>query len=257
MPPQEEPPAIRHLEDSHTPEAVRSRLTGDVAGDGLKDFIYGAIDGAVTTFAIVAGVAGAGLASGVIIVLGLANLLADGFSMAVSNFLGTRAEEQGRERIRREEEHHIEHYPEGEREEIRQIFAGKGFSGDDLEHIVDVITSDRHRWIETMLREEHGYGERGLPAWKAGLITFVAFLLIGAVPLLTFVINFFSPGTFAKPFFICSVLTGAAFAAVGALKGRIVQQNMVVAAAETLLMGGLAAAIAYAVGAMLKGMVGI
>ncbi len=81
-------------EAEHTPAAIRRRLEARPSQDYLKDSIYGAIDGAVTTFAVVSSVAGAGLSSGIVIILGLANLLADGFSMASGNFLGTRAENQ-------------------------------------------------------------------------------------------------------------------------------------------------------------------
>ena len=88
--------------------------------------------------------------------LGLSNVLADGLSMAAGNFLRARADQLVLERFCQMEETHIERVPEGEREEIRQIFRGKGFDGDVLERIVAVITADRKRWINPMLTEEWG-----------------------------------------------------------------------------------------------------
>ena len=82
--------AIHKLKQDHSPHAIRCRLEAGPQHSYVRDYVYGAIDGAVTTFAIVAGVAGAQLSGGVVVVLGLANLLGDGFSMAVSNYLGTR-----------------------------------------------------------------------------------------------------------------------------------------------------------------------
>ena len=244
------------LAESHTPEAIRERLEGNIRHGYLKDFIYGAIDGAVTTFAIVAGVAGAGLSNYVVIILGLANLIADGFSMAVSNFLGSRAEQQAQDKLRLEEELHIDVYPEGEREEVRQIFAAKGFSGSNLERIVEVITSDNRRWIDTMIREEHGYGQRHHSAWRAGLATFAAFVVAGSVPLLSFVTNWIQPGTIAEPFVWSGVLTAFTFFVVGAFKSRFVIQNWFSSGLETLAIGSGAALLAYAIGALLKGVAG-
>ncbi len=100
----------------HTPKAVRERLSRPPIQSHLSDFIYGGIDGTVTTFAVVAGVAGAQLSPAIVIVLGVANLIADGFSVAVSNFLATRAEIQERELARRQEEEEVRSIPEGERE---------------------------------------------------------------------------------------------------------------------------------------------
>ena len=90
--------------DIHSPRAIRERLSRPPKQSHLRDFIYGGIDGAVTTFAVVAGVAGVDLAATVVIILGVANLIADGFSMAVGNYVATRAELQERALARTEEE---------------------------------------------------------------------------------------------------------------------------------------------------------
>lgn len=239
---------------AHAPDQIAKRLSNGPERVYLKDFIYGAVDGAVTTFAVVAGVAGAGLPAGVIIILGLANLVADGFSMAVSNYLGTRAENQYREKTKHRELYEIKHWPQGEREEIRQIYAAKGFEGQLLEKVVEVITADKQRWVNTMLQEEHGIPLLEHNPLRAATATFAAFVLVGLIPLLTYLGNWFSPGLIANPFLWSSVLTGAAFFLVGCAKARFLVQTVWTAGAETLAIGGAAAALAYAVGAMLKGL---
>jgi len=240
-----------HQED-HTPGAIRERLTRGVTQGFLKDSIFGAIDGAVTTFAVVSSVAGAGLPAGLVIILGAANLFADGFSMASGNFLGTRAENQAANRTRREEELEIELHPDGEREEIRQIFAAKGFSGETLEQIVKVITSDKKRWVDTMLQEEHGIHSDQPAAWKAATATFIAFLLVGAVPLLAYGIDLARPGLIANPFAAACLLTMISFGVVGGLKARVVGQNTLMGVVETIGVGALASGMAYGIGYLLR-----
>jgi VIT1/CCC1 family predicted Fe2+/Mn2+ transporter len=251
--PGDDPPAADPaLASDHTPEAVRARLQQQPEVSYLRDFIYGAIDGAVTTFAVVAGVQGANLDEKVVIILGGANLVADGFSMAASNYLGSRAERQQRERARHEEQRHIRLVPEGEREEIRHIFAAKGFEGEDLERIVAVITSDEDLWTDTMMSEELGYSSTVPNEFKAALATLVAFLTVGFLPLLIFVFDLASPSSVSNPFVWSAVMTAVAFLIVGGLKSRFVDQSWWRSALETLAIGGVAATLAYFAGALLE-----
>ena len=122
----------------------------------IEDFVYGATDGAVTTFAVVAGVVGAALSPSIILILGFANLFADGFSMAIGNYLGSKSQKEYMEKERRREEWEIDNLVEQEKQEIRDIYTKKGFKAELLDEIVNVITSRRKVWVDTMMREELG-----------------------------------------------------------------------------------------------------
>ena len=240
---------ITDLELDHRPESIRSRLEQQRRHSYLGDGVLGAIDGTVTTFAVVAGAIGAGFSSVVVIVLGFANLLADGFSMAVSNYLSTKSQLQRVAQTRRWEERHIQEIPAGEREEIAQIFARKGFEGDVLDRIVETITADRSLWLDTMLTEEHGLQLDGPSPVRAGLATFLSFLLVGLIPLVPFLL----PGLSPDQRFVASCLaTGLAFMAVGIAKGAVLELGMVRSGLETLLTGGIAALLAYLAGSWLR-----
>lgn len=236
----------------HTPAAIRARLASGPVHSYLRDFVYGAIDGTVTTFAVVAGVEGAALSAQIICILGIVNLLADGFSMAASNFLATRTEQLQLEKARHTERQHIARFPEGEREEIRQLFAQKGFGGDTLERIVEVITSDEERWVQTMLTEELGFRLSYPSAWRAALSTFVAFVVVGLVPLASYFVALIWPTVLEFAFAISCLLTGLAFFTVGAMKSRFVHEPWYWTGTITLAVGGAAAIVAYLVGFLLR-----
>lgn len=237
--------------EDHTPERIRERLDAPGSGRYLGDFIYGAIDGVVTTFAIVAGVAGADMAVTVVAVLGIANLVADGLSMAASNYLGTRADAELQTRIRRSESAQIDAFPAGEREEVRQIYRRKGLDGEVLDGVVEAITADRERWIDTMIVEEFGLSKETRSPLLAGGATFGAFLVVGAVPLLPFVVGPAIGLAPERPFLWSLVMTSAAFVLVGAAKAAVVQTSWWRSSAETLAIGGGAAMAAYLLGDVL------
>ena len=235
----------RDLVKEHTAQSIRQRISNPRGESPLGDVILGGIDGVVTTFAIIAGSAGGQLSGTTVIILGIANLLADGFSMAVSNYLGTRARQQEVEKSRKEEEHHIDEFPEGERKEIREIFARKGFEPPMLDEIVRVITQDRKVWIDTMMAEELKLSETSARPARAGLMTFLAFAICGAIPLLPFVIG---ADGFDRAFQISAGLAALTFFALGYAKGVFLELSKWRSGLQSLLIGGVAAALAYGAG---------
>lgn len=236
------------LEHSHRPSDIAKRLARGPKVSYLRDWVYGGIDGTVTTFAIMAGVVGADLSATIVIILGLANLFADGFSMAAANYTGTRAERDEYEQLRRMEEKHIRLAPEGEREEIRQIFRAKGFEGDALETVVAVLTQHRDSWIETMMREEYGLAAAVHSPMRAAFFTFMAFVLCGSIPLLPYLLGL------EHPEWPSAIMTGATFFAIGSIRSRWSPKPWWLAGLETFVIGMTAATVAYVIGALLKGL---
>ena len=238
------------LAAEHRPEAIRARLAREPRRSYLADAVLGAIDGCVTTFAVVAGAGGAALPGAVVLILGLANLVADGFSMAVSNYQGTKTEREAIARAKREEEEHIRLVPEGEREEIRQIFAAKGFGGETLERIVEVISANREVWVDTMLTEERGLTRRGADPLRAAAATFAAFAVAGLIPLSPFLLP-----VQVDRFSASAAITAAAFLAIGVARGLVLGRPVLRSGLGVLAMGGAAAALAYAAAFLLRGLI--
>lgn len=230
----------------HTPEGIARRLADTNTPSLLKDLVYGGIDGAVTTLAIVAGVQGAGFSPKVIIALGIANILADGFSMAAGNFAGTRAEAEEVARLRAIEADHIQHVPEGEREELRQILAAKGLSGTSLEQAVSAISSRESAWIDMMLVDEYGVSPLAPAPLRAAISTFGAFMIAGIVPLIPFLLNL--PDAFA----LSLAMTFTVFIFIGAVRGIWSLRSSWWTAIETLMTGSIAAGIAFLVGRLFQ-----
>ena len=219
--------------------------------DYLGEFVYGGIDGSVTTFAVVAGAVGAGLESSIIIILGFANLFADGFAMSIGAYLSAKTQKDHFNKHKQVEYWEVENIPEKEKEEIRDIYRAKGFTGDLLEKVVGVITSDKDRWVDVMMKEELEMAEDQKSPYKIGFVTYISFILIGLIPLTVYLIDFFYP--FPGDLFVwSSLLTAAGFIMIGWLKSFVTQTNIARSIFETLILGAIAALVAYYVGDFLE-----
>ena len=170
----------------------------------LSEFVYGGIDGCVTTFAVVAGAYGAELSSSIVIILGFANLLADGFAMSVGAYLSHKTEQ------------------------------------------------------ETILKQEDNSvllkGNTMKSPLKIGGVTYFSFILIGIIPLLIYVIDYIRPIS-GNLFVIASILTGLGFLFIGWLKSYVNKMPYIKGIAETVILGAIAAVVAYFIGDFLESII--
>lgn len=247
---------VTATKEAHRVEDIKASMEShQTGGSYVGDFVYGAMDGAVTTFAIVSGVAGAGLAPGVVIILGFANLLGDGFSMAVGNYLSTKSQNEFIAQERKREEWEVDHYPKGEVAEVVEIYRKKGFTGRNLDAAVRTVTADRKVWVDTMMLEELGLLEAKNSPLRKGITTFVAFVVVGFIPLAPYALSYVVEPVKAFAYELSLALTFATFFLVGSAKIYVTGKNWFKSGLETLVIGGIAAGLAYAVGYFLRGVV--
>ncbi|MTI23000.1 hypothetical protein E1176_18360 [Fulvivirga sp. RKSG066] len=217
----------------------------------ISEFVYGGIDGAITTFAVVAGAAGADAAIYWVLIFGFANLIADGFSMSVGNYFAVKAERDNYEKHKAVEYWEIENLREKEIEEIREIYQAKGFEGKLLEQVVEVITSNDDVWVDTMMKEELEMTKDDKTPVRTAIATFLSFNLIGIIPLLSYVVAATFDLAQDNLFMISCLATASAMIIIGYLKSRVTEKPWIKGVLETLALGGLAAFLAYFVGDLL------
>ena len=229
--------------------------TYNFGADFIREFVYGGVDGGVTTFAVVAGATGAQFDAAVIIILGLANLVADGFSMSVGSYLSVKAELEKYRKIFNFEKWGVENIPEAEKNEIRDIYRKKGLSGSLLEEVVEVITSNKEVWIEEMMHGEFKMTPEKNSPLSSGIYTFLSFLAIGAIPLLPFLVPGLGEQFGISSFTLTCLLTGLAFIIIGFIKAYVNQSVKYWAILETLALGAAAALLAYYAGYFLESII--
>ena len=229
---------------------------GGVGSAYLGNLVYGGLDGIITTFAVVSGVVGAELNASIILILGLANLLGDGFSMATGAYLSSKSEKEFYERERAREAWEVENFPDGERTELLDLYLKQGYPPEDADQMVAIKTRDPQRWVDAMMVEELGLlKETRNPLWEA-LTTFGAFCLAGAIPLLAYLADWIFAWGLPQntTFFTALGLSALALFGLGAAKVLVTERNFWRSGLEMLVVGGLAAGVAYGVGFLLKGL---
>lgn len=236
----------QHVKDEHR----RSPFA-----DYFKEIIYGGIDGIVTTFAVVAGFAGAALSSDtttqlsflIVLLFGLANLFADAASMGLGNFLSVRSEKDLYKAARTRELQNVREKPEAELEETVMLMMQKGFNEADARTLAGIYRQNEEYWVDFMMQHELEMPDpRGENEIFTGLATFFSFMAFGTIPLLPFILQ--QEGNPATAFMFSSLGTLVALVLLGLLKWRVIGTGFVASLFEVVAVGGTAAILAYLVG---------
>lgn len=253
---QQFPFSVKQAKQLHK-EGRADKLHGSLDNGLLKAAVYGANDGIITTFAVVAGVAGAGLSPQIVLILGIANMIADGLSMGIGDYLGERSERKHLKHQFDIEKWEIKNLPEEEKTELFELLEANGVNSKDQQSLVSLITKYPKLWAKVGFIEEMGVApefESGI--WKSGVVTFVAFVIAGSLPLLPYFLEFLGLPILASHQFISSIVsTAAALFTVGSLRTFITKGRWWWNGIEMLSIGAVAAVAAYFLGAWIEKMV--
>lgn len=220
----------------------------------MPEFVYGGIDGSVTTFAVVSGSVGAGIDSSVIVVLGLANLLADGFAMSVGAYLSSKAERDNYVKHRKQEEALIRTQPTLEKAKLLTIYQEAGFEKALSKEIVKQVTTNKANWVDIIMKEKYNLVLENKTPLSQGVSTYISFISIGFVPLVVYIMDLLTTVEF-NLFLFSSLLTCISFAVIGFLKAKINETKVVNGIVETLFLGLVAALVAFFVGDVLENLI--
>jgi len=243
----------------HTPTFVSKtnwEKHGAVHHQYIGDIVYGGLGGIITRFAAVSSVSGARLGSNIALIVGLANLVATGIANLTGTYISAKSEQEYYQREWEREAWELQHFPEGERAELYEVYRDQGYSDEDAHWLVEIKTRDPQLWLKAMMSEELGLVENDRKPLVKGLASLAAVLVAGVVPLLVYLIGLAVPIPWHTTFLISLGLSGLAMFGLGAAKVHITENNLWISGLEMLGVGGLTAGVAYAVGALLRGLAG-
>ena len=240
-----------HPKQGHNVSLADHRELHEPAGKFLRHAIFGMNDGLVSVLALTAGLTGALLSKNVVIIAGVTEMIAGAISMSLGTYISTKSQIEFYKREVKREREDMERLPKLERSHVKEIYRGKGFSGAELEKIVDKLTSNKRIWLDVLVNEELGLSNSKMEnAFAAGVVMFFAFIIGSLIPLSSF---FLLPLDFAlRAAFISSL---AILFLAGASKTHFTGRNWIKSGFEMVIVGALATFIAYYAGHFISGVV--
>ncbi len=234
-----------HATPTHIDDIGKRHQQG-VSGNALRAGVFGVNDGLVSNAALIYGIAGAAQEPTIIVLTGVAGLLAGAFSMASGEYVSVRAQREMFEYQIGLERDELEKYPQEEAAELALIYAAKGMSMDEAKRVAEKLMADPERALDTLTREELGLNpdELGSP-WVAAISSFAAFTAGAALPLLPFLFGH------SQALAVSIALTALGLFAVGASMSLFTGRHAVLSGLRMLGIGGAAGLATYFIGAWL------
>ncbi len=220
----------------------------------LREIVYGGNDGIVTTFAVVAGFAGAqaqvqSIPLFTVLLFGFANLFADGVSMALGSFLSSRSSQDVYRHEENQESAEMQTNIQSEEDETIDILISKGFSVEQARELTTIYKSNTKFWLEFHMTQELGIPNPTIEnPLIMSLTTFCSFVSFGMIPLIPYILL---PATADLFLFSCLAVIGAMIL-LGIFRFYVTRQQLLRSVLENLILGGTAAFAAYVVGSFFR-----
>jgi VIT1/CCC1 family predicted Fe2+/Mn2+ transporter len=212
------------------------------ATDTVRDIVIGMSDGLTVPFALAAGISGAVAATGVVITAGLAEIAAGSIAMGLGGYLAARTDDEHYATERQREWEETETVPDVEKEEVAEVFRAYGLPEEQIIPLVETLSSNRQKWVDFMMRFELGL-EAPDPkrAGQSALTIALSYIAGGFIPLSPYILQ----KDLHTALLISVGVTLIALFLFGFFKGRFTGLNPLKSGAQTILVGGLAAAVAF------------
>jgi VIT1/CCC1 family predicted Fe2+/Mn2+ transporter len=214
------------------------------AGDTVRDIVIGMSDGLTVPFALAAGLTGAIASSHIILTAGFAEIAAGSIAMGLGGYLAARSDAEHYASERRREEEEIVTMPDAEAREVQDIFKTYGLNETESASVVEALRQRPKDWVDFMMRFELGL-EKPQPgrALKSALTIAFSYIVGGIIPLSAYVIF----ANAHRALDVSIAVTLVALLVFGAVKGRFTGTSMIRSGLQTAMIGGLAAAAAFAI----------
>jgi len=252
--------ARRAYEMGDTEESKKAHLQAHQANEKhrlhsnvIKSFTYGGVDGVLTTFAIISTAVGANVSASLVVIFGLSNIISNALSMACGDYMSNKTEIEFQRAEKARETWEVDNNPEGEMQEMEEIYMAKGMGEDDAKKMSEILSRNKKAWVDVMMVEELGIIEEPEDPLKNGLITFFSFFICGVLPLLPFIHGMSNrEGGLGSLFIVSVLLAGIVLYIIGAVKSKIVGVGYMKLGLETVFVGAITGGVAYLAGRVLS-----